>query len=99
MEEINLDGVSKKETLHPENAVVLYKGDGPVVLYQAKKRKPRPKVDLDAESERIWKLLMGKEGPSEGTDADKEKWWEQERYTFNLRADSFISRMHLVQGM
>lgn len=98
MEDLNLDGVSKKGTRQPENAIVPYQGDGPVVMYQAKKRKPRPKVDLDAESERIWKLLMGKEGPSEGTDADKEKWWEQERNVFKLRADAFISRMHLVQG-
>lgn len=66
-----------------------------------KKRKPRPKVDLDPETNRIWLLLMGKEG-SEGTGAEdksKEKWWEEERKVFCGRADSFIARMHLVQGI
>ncbi|KAA8539186.1 hypothetical protein F0562_025878 [Nyssa sinensis] len=87
-----------------ENALVPYKGDGTIVAYEGfshiKKRKPRPKVDLDPETNRIWKLLMGKEG-SEGAEAanqDKEKWWEEERKVFRGRADSFIARMHLVQG-
>ncbi|KAJ6808491.1 transcriptional activator DEMETER-like [Iris pallida] len=30
--------------------------------------------------------------------ADKEKWWEEERRVFRGRAESFIARMHLVQG-
>ena len=65
-----------------------------------KKRKPRPKVDLDPETNRIWKLLMGKEGneATEAEDKGKEKWWEEERNVFRGRADSFIARMHLVQG-
>ncbi|XP_012089976.1 transcriptional activator DEMETER isoform X2 [Jatropha curcas] len=87
-----------------QNALVLYKGDGTLVPYQGfefiKKRKPRPKVDLDPETERVWKLLMWKEG-SEGleeTDEDKQRWWDEERRVFRGRADSFIARMHLVQG-
>lgn len=87
-----------------QNALVPYKGDGSVVPYQesafAKKHKPRPKVDLDPETERTWKLLMSKEASEdpEGTDKEKEKWWEEERNVFRGRADSFIARMHLVQG-
>ncbi|KAJ1419493.1 Permuted single zf-CXXC unit [Sesbania bispinosa] len=34
----------------------------------------------------------------DGTDEDKAKWWEEERNVFRGRADSFIARMHLVQG-
>ncbi|GLT88782.1 hypothetical protein SLE2022_067910 [Rubroshorea leprosula] len=86
-----------------QNALVPYKGDGNIVPYKAfdftKKRKSRPKVDLDPETNKVWKLLMGKEGNDvEGTDKEKEKWWEEERRVFRGRADSFIARMHLIQG-
>ncbi|VVB13220.1 unnamed protein product [Arabis nemorensis] len=83
-----------------QNALVLYKGDGAVVPYEIKKRKPRPKVDLDDETTRIWNLLMGKgeKEADEDMDKKKEKWWEEERRVFRGRADSFIARMHLVQG-
>ncbi|XP_028094050.1 transcriptional activator DEMETER-like isoform X2 [Camellia sinensis] len=99
---LNIIGRSKKTDGNERNALVPYKGPGTMVPYEGfdpiKKRKPRPKVDLDPETNRIWKLLMGKEG-SEGTEAgDKEKWWEEERKVFRGRADSFIARMHLVQG-
>ncbi|XP_038893269.1 transcriptional activator DEMETER-like isoform X3 [Benincasa hispida] len=87
-----------------QNAIVPYKGNGAVVPYAeseySRKRKARPRVDLDPETERIWNLLMGKEG-SEGIESHekgKEKWWEEERKVFRGRADSFIARMHLVQG-
>ncbi|KAK9055687.1 hypothetical protein SSX86_026772 [Deinandra increscens subsp. villosa] len=83
------------------NALVPYRGYNALIPFEpVKKRKPRPKVDLDPESDRLWRLLMGIEG-SEGTEAmdkDKEKWWEDERRVFRGRADSFIARMHLVQG-
>lgn len=85
-------------------ALVPYNGDRSVVPYQEfellKKHKPRPKVDLDAETERTWKLLMGKGGSEglEGTDKEKEKWWDEERNVFHGRVDSFIARMHLIQG-
>lgn len=83
-----------------QNALVPYKGDGAVVPYEAKTKKPRPKVDLDDETTRIWNLLMGKEGKEgeEEMNKKKEKWWEEERNVFRGRADSFIARMHLVQG-
>ncbi|XVE76032.1 hypothetical protein DITRI_Ditri12bG0140400 [Diplodiscus trichospermus] len=82
------------------NALVLYK-DGTIVPFgPTKKRRPRPKVDLDEETNRVWKLLLeniNSEG-IDGTDEEKAKWWEEERRVFNGRADSFIARMHLVQG-
>ncbi|KAF5737483.1 protein ROS1 [Tripterygium wilfordii] len=87
------------------NALVLYRRDGTIVPFEGsfdpiKKRRPRPKVDLDEETNRVWKLLLqdiNSEG-IDGTDEDKEKWWEEERRVFRGRADSFIARMHLVQG-
>ncbi|XP_074582703.1 protein ROS1A-like [Curcuma longa] len=88
-----------------QNAIVPYVGDGVIIPYEGpldltKKRRPRPKVDLDHETNRVWKLLMGKEGgdSDQGTNAEKEKWWEVERQVFRGRVDSFIARMHLVQG-
>ncbi|CAM0955289.1 unnamed protein product [Alopecurus aequalis] len=64
-----------------------------------KKQKPRAKVNLDFETTRVWNLLMGKATePADGTDVDKERWWQQEREVFQGRANSFIARMRLVQG-
>ncbi|KAI3758235.1 hypothetical protein L6452_05788 [Arctium lappa] len=84
-----------------QNALVPYRGNNAIIPFEPiKKRKPRPKVDLDPETDRLWRLLMGKEGSetTETLDKDKEKWWEDERRVFRGRADSFIARMHLVQG-
>ncbi|KAM7264003.1 hypothetical protein ACFE04_001686 [Oxalis oulophora] len=83
-----------------QQALVPYKGHGALVPVEfIKKRKPRPKVDLDPETNRIWNLLMGNTSESlEQTDEEKEKKWDEEREVFRGRADSFIARMHLVQG-
>ncbi|XP_039013487.1 transcriptional activator DEMETER-like [Hibiscus syriacus] len=82
------------------NALVVYR-DGTIVPFgPTRKRRPRPKVDLDEETNRVWKLLLeniNSEGIN-GTDEEKAKWWEEERRVFSGRADSFIARMHLVQG-
>ncbi|KAL3825806.1 hypothetical protein ACJIZ3_021835 [Penstemon smallii] len=88
-----------------QNALVPYQRGGAVVPFdgsfdQIRRRRPRPKVDLDDETTRVWKLLLeniNSEG-IDGTDEEKTKWWEEERRVFNGRADSFIARMHLVQG-
>ncbi|KAA8516668.1 hypothetical protein F0562_016826 [Nyssa sinensis] len=88
-----------------QNALVLYRRDGTVIPFEGpfdpvKKRRPRAKVDLDEETNRVWKLLLeniNSEG-IDGTDEDKAKWWEEERRVFHGRAESFIARMHLVQG-
>lgn len=86
-----------------QNAIVLYGRDGTIVPFGGtiRKRRPRPKVELDEETTRVWKLLLeniNSEG-IDGTDEEKAKWWEEERRVFRGRADSFIARMHLVQGM
>ncbi|XP_077241219.1 protein ROS1A-like [Tasmannia lanceolata] len=101
----NISESSKFVTAQTQNALVPYGGDGKMVLYEGpfdhtKKRHPRPKVDLDPETNRVWKLLMSKEGTedTERMDATKEKYWEEERRVFHGRAESFIARMHLVLG-
>lgn len=97
---LTLDESRKGLHMQERNAIVPYKGDGAVVPYDMKKHKPRPKVDLDPETDRVWKLLMGKEGDEglEETNKEKEIWWENERKVFRGRVDSFIAQMHLVQG-
>lgn len=81
--------------------ILFYGGAGAIVpVAPVKKRRPRPKVDLDDESDRMWKLLLeniDSEGVN-GSDEHKAKWWEEERNVFRGRANSFIARMHLVQG-
>lgn len=104
LEGLHINGRDNEVVAQEQHALVPYKGSSTIVPYKGfdhiKKRKPRPKVDLDPETDRIWKLLMGSEGSesAEATDKDKEKWWEEERKVFRGRADSFIARMHLVQG-
>lgn len=104
LEGLHINGRDNEVVSQEQHALVPYKGSSTIVPYKGfdhiKKRKPRPKVDLDPETDRIWKLLMGSEGSesAEATDKDKEKWWEEERKVFRGRADSFIARMHLVQG-
>ncbi|KAJ6325565.1 hypothetical protein OIU76_012609 [Salix suchowensis] len=63
MEGLRLNAGSKKIENKEQNALVPYKGDGKLVPYDGfefvKKRKPRPKVDLDPESDRREKFFMG----------------------------------------
>lgn len=88
-----------------QNALVLYSRDGTLLPFQGsfdliKKQNPRRKVELDEETNRVWKLLMqdiNSEG-IDGTDEENTKWWEEELRVFHDRVDSFIARMHLVQG-
>lgn len=59
----------------------------------------RTKVILDEETIREWKFLMEKQ---EHEDCKSEKCdgrWEIERTLFHGRVISFISRMHLIQGI
>ncbi|KAM0940764.1 putative DNA glycosylase, plant [Dioscorea sansibarensis] len=92
-------------TAEAQHALVPYNGGGTMVPYEgpydpAKRRRPRPKVDLDPETSRVWRLLLIKDSIDGDTELDKnkEKWWEEERRVFRGRVDSFIARMHLVQG-
>ncbi|KAG8380597.1 hypothetical protein BUALT_Bualt06G0032000 [Buddleja alternifolia] len=104
MKDLHIYGNGKEIVRKEQNALVPFRGDGAIVPYEefnpVKKRRPRPRVDLDPETNRLWNLLMGKEGSesAERMDNDKQKWWEEERKVFRGRVDSFIARMHLVQG-
>ncbi|EHA8586973.1 protein ROS1A-like [Cocos nucifera] len=101
---LNINRGHDGATTQAQNALIPYDGRGGVMvpyeglLVLARKRRPRARVDLDPETNRVWKLLMGKEGGDEGIDMDKGKWWEEERRVLRGRVDSFIARMHLVQG-
>ncbi|MED6217685.1 hypothetical protein PIB30_019994 [Stylosanthes scabra] len=114
---LNINRESRELVLHGQNALVPYNqqhqknkgaahGYGTIIPYEGlfdpiKKQRPRPKVDLDEETNRVWKLLMlDINSPGiDGMDEAKAKWWEEERKVFRGRADSFIARMHLVQGI
>ncbi|XP_047969418.1 protein ROS1C-like isoform X2 [Salvia hispanica] len=101
MRHLQLTNSGKELVWKEQSALVPYTGDGAVVPYDpVKKKTPRPKIDLDPETNRLWNLLMGKEGGEvpETMDTNREKWWEEERKVFRGRVDSFIARMHLVQG-
>ncbi|WZZ49180.1 hypothetical protein YC2023_049287 [Brassica napus] len=85
------------------NQIVLFDGGAGAIVPSTRVKKPRrerAKVHIDNETDRVWKLLMesiDSEGV-DGSDEKKAKWWEEERNVFRGRADSFIARMHLVQG-
>ncbi|XP_076904571.1 DNA glycosylase/AP lyase ROS1-like isoform X2 [Bidens hawaiensis] len=84
-----------------KNGLVLYQHSKSLVPFEDEKiMKTRPKVDLDDETSRVWRLLLediNSEG-IDGTDEDNTKFWEEERSVFSGRAASFIARMHLIQG-
>ncbi|WOL03468.1 transcriptional activator DEMETER-like [Canna indica] len=80
---------------YSSSMIVPYKG----TYAESKKKRPRAKVDLDDETNRVWNLLMGKMiADAEGSDVDREERWEEERLVFRGRVDSFIARMRLIQG-
>ncbi|KAG6466412.1 hypothetical protein ZIOFF_075793 [Zingiber officinale] len=85
----------------PQNALASYENKTMVPytgISETKRKRLRAKVDLDDETNRVWNLLMGKMIKYEGSDPDREEQWEEERSIFSDRADSFISRMRLIQG-
>lgn len=96
MKNLWISNNANRTTEEEQNALVPYEAFEPI-----KKRRPRPKVDLDPETNRIWNLLMGSEGneSAEAMDEDKQKRWEEDRRVFRGRVDSFIARMHLIQGI
>ncbi|KAK7392557.1 hypothetical protein VNO78_21000 [Psophocarpus tetragonolobus] len=104
---LNINTEARDLAFPEQNALVPYQkqnslihGDEMIVPFNIKKQHLRPKVDLDDETDRVWRLLLldiNSHG-IDGTDEDKAKWWEEERNVFRGRADSFIARMHLVQG-
>ncbi|XP_060206006.1 uncharacterized protein LOC132633540 isoform X2 [Lycium barbarum] len=93
---------SKKRTSKNVGRLVPWNPFGPINIYKGKDKpstqKP-PRVDLDMESLRVWKLLIENEGEiDEDLDKEKEIWWEEQREIFQGRAASFIARMRLVLG-
>ncbi|XP_062219054.1 protein ROS1A-like [Phragmites australis] len=86
-----------------KNTLVPYEGEfGAVIAFEGKvkKSRSRAKVNIDPVTALMWNLLMGPDMGDgvKGLDKDKEKWLDDERRVFRGRVDSFIARMHLVQG-
>ncbi|XP_078429652.1 DNA glycosylase/AP lyase ROS1-like [Wolffia australiana] len=101
MKSLELDS-EKRIPTQEETALVPYSSSTAITTFEGQLqilKKVRPKVVLDKETNRMWNLLMGKESQGPNTPGqDKEKWWEEERRVFRGRVDSFIAKMHLVQG-
>ncbi|KAL8239630.1 hypothetical protein R6Q59_016197 [Mikania micrantha] len=89
-----LEGLGIYEGKERKTLVPCRGNDALIPIESVKKRKPRPKVDLDPETDRLWRLLMGNEGSeaTETVDKDKENLWEDERRVFRGQADSFIAK-------
>ncbi|KAL6600329.1 hypothetical protein ACP70R_045129 [Stipagrostis hirtigluma subsp. patula] len=106
IQKLTLLDINKSEdnvAAEPHGALVPYKGEfGTIVPFEGnvKRKRSRAKVDLDPVTTLMWKLLMGPDmsDGAEAMDKDKEKWLDEERKIFQGRVDSFIARMHLVQG-
>jgi len=101
---LSINGPDKVVAEVPKNALVPYEGEfGALVAFEGKTKKSRSraKVNIDPVTTMMWNLLMGPDmgDGAEGLDKDKEKWLDEERRVFRGRVDSFIARMHLVQGM
>ncbi|GAB2230240.1 hypothetical protein Drorol1_Dr00014498 [Drosera rotundifolia] len=99
------NGEIEASSIQKQNAIVLHKKDGTLVPYEGplapvKKRRQRAQVDLDEETTRVWNLLLegNDDDGVDGSDEDKEKWWQEERRVFHGRVHSFIARMRLIQG-
>ncbi|KAJ4842441.1 hypothetical protein Tsubulata_050700 [Turnera subulata] len=80
---------------------VPYQMDRTIIPFNSSSIKQRrPRVNLDQETKRVWKLLLeniNSEGVN-GTDEEETKWWESERKLYSGFAEKFIEQMHLVQG-
>lgn len=107
MSGLDINRISETVPGQPCYAMVPYQNgvkDGTMVLYDdgkvKKKRKSRAQVNLDPVTSQVWNLLMGKEMKDgiEAVNEKDEKVMEAEREVFRGRVDSFIARMHLVQG-
>ncbi|KAI8524244.1 hypothetical protein RHMOL_Rhmol13G0135300 [Rhododendron molle] len=98
LEGLHISDAGGQLVVHNQNAHGKDGQQKAVIVY--KKRKQPPKVDIDQETMRVWKLLTASrdEDVEEERNEEKEKWWEEQRYIFRGRVDSFVSRMHLVQG-
>lgn len=74
----------------------LHKKSGELVPY----KRPSLGVDviLDEETLRVWNLLTDERGHEED-DEGKQRYWEEIRRNYRYLVESFISRMHFIQGM
>ncbi|XP_038689622.1 protein ROS1A-like isoform X2 [Tripterygium wilfordii] len=77
---------------------------GTLILYPGSvataKNHNQPKVDLDSETLRTWKLLITKDNSAceDKTDEEKKNWWKEEREVFCGRALAFTSQIYEILG-
>ncbi|KAJ7539721.1 hypothetical protein O6H91_11G106600 [Diphasiastrum complanatum] len=101
--------LDEAKPLHASNCLEIVQYSNPgrsIVPYEGpfnplRRKKLRPKVMLDMESNRMWKLLMGKESDNQHdaeNQDDIQRKWVEKRMAMKTKVDSFISRMHVVQG-
>jgi hypothetical protein len=92
--QLNMNTLERSIVVYEKNALVLFQGSSDPV------KKQRAKVDLGEETNIVWKLLLSdlNHDGVDGTNDDKAKWWKEERKLFRGRAESFIARMHPIQG-
>lgn len=98
-----IEAVSKAEDAHGGGNMIVPYGHLSVTIKKQRspQAKAKAKVDLDQETKREWRLLIGEDRNDEagGMDMEHEKWREKERQVFRGRAGAFIARMHRIQGM
>lgn len=102
VDELIDDDGGQNQDREEQYTMVHYEGEEDDSVVQDNKQ--RPKVDIDRETQRIWKLIMTNEGSIErkqsiGYDEEMEDWWAEERNVFHARVQTFIERMHIVQGI
>ncbi|MCO5592507.1 hypothetical protein L7F22_046510 [Adiantum nelumboides] len=79
--------------------LVLYNQKRDIVVSKFRSHKKiRAKVLLDPESQRVWLQLENGAGPKANDDPDKAWHWEKQRRDMKEKVESFIKKMHDVQG-
>ncbi|KFK38383.1 hypothetical protein AALP_AA3G106500 [Arabis alpina] len=102
-EELNINRESSSLTQSKETALILLQKsfeDQKAMVPYATPKTYQSKIQLDAETNRMWKLLAvstESEGV-DGSDEENQKWWQEERNVFKQLVKSFTSRMSRVQG-
>ncbi|KAH7429034.1 hypothetical protein KP509_09G028100 [Ceratopteris richardii] len=92
---LQLAKLNRKDELQ----MVLYNQKRDIVASKIRAyKKIRAKVLLDSESQRVWLQLENGAEPRDEDDPDKARHWEKQREDMRQIVDSFIKKMHDVQG-
>jgi len=99
---------SNKKIHRKENKRNVRKNSGELVLYKRRKnsgelvlyKRPLLKVNVkfDEETLRVWNLLVA-ESRHDEKDEHKRRYWEEIREAYHEAVESFLARVHIVQGI